>query len=206
MNSPEGGGGMHDAWNIRRIALAAWLIAAVLSGGCGPSEAASQPSYAEDRAAIEDLMARYLFAMDWNDFEAYTATFTEDGELEFARGTARGREAIGDTARSFKKAIGEIYRDDQGRPATLRHVLGHTVIRIEGDRAWARAFWYEMANTGPDGAPEIGTFGHYEDELARIDGQWLFKRRRILNEFLDGRRSGPENPVRRMDEQARPAE
>ena len=44
--------------------------------------AAAQGSYAEDRAEIEDLMARYLFAMDWGDFDAYAATFTEDGVLD----------------------------------------------------------------------------------------------------------------------------
>ncbi len=50
-----------------------------------------KPSYADDRAAIEDLMARYLFALDWNDFETFGQTFTEDAEFEYARGKARGR-------------------------------------------------------------------------------------------------------------------
>ena len=48
----------------------------------------------------------------------------------------------------------------------------------------------------------MGSFGHYEDELARIDGQWLFRRRKIYNEFLDGRTSAAENPVRLMDRAA----
>ncbi len=60
-------------------------------------------------------------------------------------------------------------------------------IRIEGDRAWNTGFWFEMADDGPDGALKMGSFGHYEDELARVDGQWLFKRRKIYNEFLEGR-------------------
>src|SRR5690606_38563996 len=51
-------------------------------------------AYAIDRAEIEDLMARYLFAMDYNDFESYAETFTEDGELEFASGSAVGRDNI----------------------------------------------------------------------------------------------------------------
>ena len=36
-------------------------------------------SYADDRAAIEDLQARYLFALDFHDPDLYIATFTEDG-------------------------------------------------------------------------------------------------------------------------------
>jgi ketosteroid isomerase-like protein len=165
----------------------------------------SQPSYAQDRAAIEDLMARYLFAMDWGDYDAYTAMFTEDGELEYARGTAKGRAAIGESVRAFKQAIGAIYTDSTGKPAILRHILAQTVIRVEGDRAFAVALWWEMANDGPGDKPKAGTFGTYEDELVRQDGQWLFRKRRILNEFLDGRATGETNPVLLMDQRAKEA-
>ena len=34
-------------------------------------------SYARHRAEIEDLVARYLFAMDWNDFDAYAERTAE---------------------------------------------------------------------------------------------------------------------------------
>lgn len=182
---------------MRNLFLACFLVFMSVSAAD-----ARKPGYADDRAAIEDLMARYLFAMDWNDFDAYAAMFTEDGELEFARGSAVGREKIGETVKAFKESIGKIYTDQNGDPAALRHVIAHKVIRVEGDRAWATSFWYEMANDGPDGAPKIGTFGHYEDELQRVDGEWLFSRRSIRNEFLDGRKSGPINPVRAMDEKA----
>lgn len=155
--------------------------------------------YAADRAEIEELMGRYLFAMDYGDMDAYAATFTEDGELEYASGTATGRDAIRASVVGFKERIGQIYRDKDGNPATLRHCLLQAVIRVEGDRAWTRSQWVEMANDGPEGALKMGTFGIYEDDLARVDGHWLFTRRRILNEFLPGRHSGPGNPVAEMD-------
>ena len=65
--------------------------------------------YAADRAEIADLMARYLFAMDYHDADAYAECFTEDGELDWAMGVARGREAIRAEARSFAGKIGEIF-------------------------------------------------------------------------------------------------
>jgi hypothetical protein len=46
---------------------------------------------------------------------------------------------------------------------------------------------------------KMATYGIYEDELAKVDGRWLFAKRRVLNEFLKGRESGPGNPVRDMD-------
>jgi hypothetical protein len=131
--------------------------------------------------------------------------FTEDGELEYARGTAKGRAAIGESVRAFKQAIGAIYTDSTGKPAILRHILAQTVIRVEGDRAFAVALWWEMANDGPGDKPKAGTFGTYEDELVRQDGQWLFRKRRILNEFLDGRATGETNPVLLMDQRAKEA-
>jgi hypothetical protein len=157
------------------------------------------PTYAHDRAEIEDLMARYLFAMDWGDLDAYREMFTEDGELDYAGGTAKGRDDVLATVKRFKERIGQHYLDADGNPAVLRHIIAQTVIRVEGDRAWSTAFWYEMANNGPNGTPLVGTFGTYEDELRREDGRWLFSRRRINNEFLNGRGTGAENPVSKVD-------
>ncbi len=156
-------------------------------------------AYARDRAEIEDLMARYLFALDYNDMDTFETMFTDDAEFEFARGRVAGKANIMDAVKGFKKRIGEHYKDEDGNPATLRHVLAHTAIRVQGDRAWTRAQWFEMANDGPGKALKMGTFGIYEDKLVRVDGRWLFSERRIMNEFLPGRESGPANPVLGMD-------
>lgn len=156
-------------------------------------------SYARDRAEIADLMARYLFAMDYQDADAYAECFTEDGVLDYAMGTTIGREAIRAEARTFAGKIGEIFKDWQGNPARLRHLVQHKAIRVDGDRAWNTGLWWEMTNGGPQGSVATPSFGTYEDELVRVDGRWLFRRRKIYNEFLDGRHSGPGNPVLGMD-------
>jgi hypothetical protein len=69
---------------------------------CAPAQK-SASSYAEDRALIEDLQARYMFALDWKDLDTYASTFTEDGILDIVGMKWQGREEI-------KKAI-------QPRPA-----------------------------------------------------------------------------------------
>jgi hypothetical protein len=163
------------------------------------SSAYATRSYADDRAEIEDLMARYLFAIDYLDWNSYVATFAEDGELEFARGSARGRAAIREMVAKFSEGIARYYHTEDGAAAKLRHVILQSVIRVEGERAWARSLWLEMANHGPGDTMKMGTYGVYEDELDRSSGRWLFTRRRILNEFLEGRASGPSNPVLDMD-------
>ena len=143
---------------IRKSAVV--CAALLLLTGLGAIAHAQQPryshSYAEDRAEIEDLMARYLFAIDYNDWDAYVGTFAEDG-----------------------------------KPAKLRHVILQSAVRVEGDHAWARTLWMEMANHGPQDTMKMGTYGLYEDQLKKVKGQWLFSKRRVLNEFIKSRSSGP---------------
>ena len=155
--------------------------------------------YAIDRAEIADLMARYLFAMDYLDADAYAECFTEDGVLDYARGTTVGREAIRAEAAEFREAIGRIFQRPDGSPAKLRHLVQHKSMRIEGDRAWHTGLWWEMTDGGLGGALKPESFGTYEDELVRTAGRWLFARRKVYNEFLPGRESGSVNPVLAMD-------
>ena len=175
------------------------LLAAAPAAAQQASEPSYSPSYGTDRAEIEDLMARYLFAIDYADWDAYVATFAEDGELEFASGKSKGREAIRAAVTRFAEGIGRFYHTADGKPAKLRHIVLQTVIRVEGNRAWGRSQWLEMANHGPGDEPKIGTYGIYEDEFVKVGGRWLIARRNVLNEFIPNRSSGPENPVAEMD-------
>ena len=182
--------------------IAAVLMACMALAPASPALAQQYDypdGYAQDRAEIEDLMARYLFAMDYGDLDSYVATFTEDGSIEFANGTYRSHAEIREAVGRFKDSIGQFYTTEDGEPAALRHVLLQSVVRVEGDRAWSTSLWMEMANDGPDDSFKMGTFGIYEDELERVDGRWLFSRRVVLNEFIEGRESGPGNPVRNLD-------
>ena len=178
---------------LTALAATCLLIAA-------PGQAQSySASYAQDRAEIEDLMARYLFAIDYHDWDAYLATFAEDGEIEFASGSFKGHAAIREAVTRFAEGIGRFYQTADGQPAKLRHIILQTAIRVEGDRAWARSQWLEMANNGLGDEPKTGTYGIYEDEFSKDDGRWLIAKRRVLNEFIPNRGSGPGNPVAEMD-------
>lgn len=145
--------------------------------------------YAKDRAEIEDLMARYLFAFDWGDGDAYAACFTEDGEVDWARETTKGHAALKAMCLGFKEHIARIIGN-----VPHRHFVTQTVISVNGDEAHARAIWFEAARHA-DGFGKA-TFGHYEDTLVRINGRWLFKRRKVYNEYLPGRGAAALNPVR----------
>ncbi len=164
----------------------------------GASLAMAQSSgYAEDRARIEDLQARYLFALDFQDPQAYAATFTEDGILDYGVGEIRGREAIAAmVANSRRNSEAQREADTSGiRPAAGRHSITNIVIEINGDRAVSTSYWFHMGNSNPDRSAQLNSFGHYEDELVKVNGEWLFSKRKIYNEQVAEWAAGFDNPV-----------
>ena len=69
---------------MRRLTLplGAAAAAVVLTLLATSTSSRAAGSYADDRAEIEDLQARYLFALDFRDPDLYVSTFTEDGILD----------------------------------------------------------------------------------------------------------------------------
>ena len=119
-------------------------------------------SYAEDRAEIEDLMARYTCSRSTTSTGIPTSRpLRLDGELEFASGTSKGRDAIRAAVTSFSKRIGEFYHTEDGKPAILRHVVLQSSIRVEGNRAWGpHAVGGDGQPFGPKDTMKMGTYGH----------------------------------------------
>ncbi|MBI2993082.1 MAG: nuclear transport factor 2 family protein [Gammaproteobacteria bacterium] len=185
---------MVEARVLRNIGAAAGSL---LFATAIAAEPAYAPGYAEDRAMIEDLQARYAFALDFRDADTYASMFTEDGVLDWARGVVTGREAIRALISTLPSRAGfAAVADAPGlRPAAARHHIVNQAIRIEGNRATARAYWFQFGNDNPEREAELGSYGHYEDELIKIDGQWYFTKRRIYNEQMDERAATGANPA-----------
>jgi hypothetical protein len=140
-------------------------------------------SQRDDRAEIEDLLARYVFALDWQDPERYGGTFTTDGVLIWAGGTVTGRPAIVEEMRKARAADADRRRSEPpGRPWRRRHFTTNLALRVTGDRATGRSYWFEFNDDTPDRKAYVGAYGHSEDEFRRVDGHWLFSRRQIFNE------------------------
>lgn len=180
---------MHTARTILIAIAAAWLAVPV-------SAEEYDGDYALDRAQIEDLQARYLFAMNWGDFETYASTFTEDGVLDWARGTAVGRGAIRQEAEVLWQLFSGLEAGETATSAPQRrHFIGNSVLDIDEDTAIGRSYWYEFDIEASSRQPIVLAYGHYEDEMRKVDGKWLFSRRKIYNVILEGREGPAENPA-----------
>jgi hypothetical protein len=161
------------------LAVAAAAVLITLAATSMSSRAAG--SYADDRSEIEDLQARYLFALDFRDPDVYVSTFTEDGILDVGSGEIKGREAIKQTiARMPQPAV-----TPGMRPAVGRHNISNIVVKIDGNKATGRAYWFHYSNDNAKRAGVFDGFGHYEDDLVKVKGRWLFAKRRIYNENRD---------------------
>ena len=158
------------------FAVAAGAVLVTLALTSMSSRAAG--SYADDRAEIEDLQARYLFALDFRDPDLYVSTFTEDGILDVGSGEIKGREAIKQTIARMPQPAATA-----GLHAAVgRHNISNIVVRIDGNRATGRSYWFHYSNDNPKRAGVFDGFGHYEDEMVKVEGRWLFAKRRIYNE------------------------
>ena len=145
-------------------------------------------SYAEDRALIEDLQARYMFALDFGDMDTYVKTFTEDGILDIIGYKWQGRETIkkelGALSDSMEKDKPVTEEEKKLYPSTGRHNITNIVIKINGNKATGRAYWFHMGNDNPERKAVLDSYGLYEDEMEKVNGQWLFSKRVIYNEQM----------------------
>jgi SnoaL-like domain len=168
------------------IALAFGIVGLALGSLLSTLSAQGGSSYAEDRAQIEDLQARYLFALDFHDPQLYGSTFTPDGVLDYGEGDVRGREAIIKVIAGMpgnRPAPASANGDAPAlRPAAGRHQITNIVIKVTGNKAVGRSSWFHVGNDNPQRSNTIGGFGHYEDELVKVKGQWFFSKRKIYNE------------------------
>jgi len=157
---------------------------AALALGLGRTAAAG---YADDRAEIENLSNRYMIAVDVGDMDAVMATWADDGILIWASGVEKGKAAIRKAMSGFAAArAGSVPQGASEWPRSRHFILNH-VIDVSGDTAKTIAYWFEITNNTPQKDVQLVYFGHYEDQLVRVRGHWLFTSRKVFNESLSNR-------------------
>ncbi|CAL9615192.1 hypothetical protein SUDANB32_05711 [Streptomyces sp. enrichment culture] len=116
-----------------------------------------------DRAAVTDLISRYLRSLDEGvlDDDWARAFHTEDVVAEMPVGTVRGRDAVLDRVRRgmalFDRTV---------------HLSTNDVVEIDGDRATVRGAQLST-HVLADGSQEVFvSAGHTETELVRTDEGW----------------------------------
>jgi hypothetical protein len=129
-----------------------------------------------EKNAIRELLATYCFHLDNYRFADMAALFTEDGTWDTAFGKGTGHAGIVAQAESI------------GTPGTPRprrvHLTTNIVIRLNGDTATVESNWSVIQNSAT--GPKIGSAGAYYDQVAKQNGTWLFRYRKIDRYIADG--------------------
>jgi hypothetical protein len=194
------------SYTARSIKPASLILFLLLFAGFTARAAHYPAGYAEDRAQIVDLQARYVMAMDYFDADGYAAVFAPDGVLDWARGLVEGRDAIHEfmatgTYDLTRGAAEAETPDGRNWPSTVRHLITNQVIKVDGDKATALTYWIQFNNNEKRDQVEWMLFGSWYDEFVKIDGEWFFSLHRIHNEGNQRTfTAGQENPVRQFDD------
>src|SRR6267154_2662315 len=121
-----------------RLHLAAFV--AVLIAPVAVTAQANLGSY-QDRIAVEDVMARYVWAVDSLDADGYVAVFTEDAVIDSNGAISKGHKEIRQIVTSLIQR-----RDDnkaKGLPTSnLYHVISNVRITFpKANEAVHQSYW-----------------------------------------------------------------
>jgi len=188
--------------SVYRIAISVlFTLTVVVLAGTGERFANAHDSAAtslesrlknlEDREAIRELLIEYGRDLDKEDLRAYSSLFAKDGVWEGGIGKATGPDGIYEM---LKKVLSKV---PPGKYGNSFHIMSSMDIQVHGDtaEAWSRWTWFVQ---GADGKPVAQRSGHYEDTLAREQGQWKFKYRLTVTE-LPTAKEDSESSVWRTD-------
>jgi uncharacterized protein (TIGR02246 family) len=157
---------------LQHTALIALLIAPVLATAQG-----NLGTY-EDRIAVEDVMARYVWAVDSLDADGYVAVFTEDAIIDSNGSISRGHEEIRKVVTNLIKR-----RDDnraKGLPTSnLYHVISNVRITFpKANEAVYQSYW-QTVRRDESNRMTAAAMGRSEDHLVKRNGKWLIQSRRL---------------------------
>jgi len=157
-------------------------LATLIALLCLPSMALPKDSPAvrqqADRAAILEVMHKYVWSVDSLDADGYVSVFTPDAEIDSNGTIMKGHEAIRRVVTGMQASQAK-NRAEGKPPGALYHVISNETISFVNEKeAVYRSYWQTMRK-GTDGRYATGGFGRSEDHLVKADGQWRIRSRKL---------------------------
>ncbi|HQS98010.1 MAG: hypothetical protein B7Y74_13195 [Novosphingobium sp. 35-62-5] len=123
-----------------------------------------------DRLEIQELFARYSFAIDERDWDALDSIFTPDAQIDYSEtGGAKGTYA---QIKAWLPGALE-------RFPMFQHMVATTKLDIAGDEARSRTILFNpMTHRAEDGTEQVFFIGlWYRDRLLRTPDGWRIAER-----------------------------
>jgi ketosteroid isomerase-like protein len=131
----------------------------------------------EDAVAIHDLYARYSWALDTGDTDAYVQLYAPDAVVHETRPEGV-RQAIGhDAIREFVMR----FHGNPDFPGRQHRTSQLVIVPDEEDRAdhWQVRAYVLTTETKDGGPPTLFWCGCSFDVVVKTDGEWVIKHREI---------------------------
>ena len=121
-----------------------------------------------DRLEIQELIARYNWAIDTRDGEGVADTFTPGGSFTMRDRHFQGREAL------VRFGSGANLGPPQPHSGS-QHWVTNVVLEGQGDNVSAKSYLVRFHVEGNERG--VANVGYYTDQLVKQDGCWLFESR-----------------------------
>lgn len=123
-----------------------------------------------DRIEIQDLFARYSFAIDERDWDALDSVFTPDAAIDYTE-TGGAKGSLAQIKAWLPTAL--------TRFPMFQHMVATTKLTLDGDSATSRTILFNPMTFRPEGGPDqvffIGLW--YRDLLVRTAQGWRIAER-----------------------------
>jgi hypothetical protein len=132
-----------------------------------------------DRAAIHEVMQKYVWSVDALDADGYVSVFTEDAVVDSNGIVHKGHVEIRKVVTDLQ-ARQAANRAEGKPPGNLYHVISNERISFtSATEALYQSYWQTLRK-GQDNRYVAGGFGRSEDRLLKRDGRWLIKSRKLV--------------------------
>ena len=142
-----------------------------------------------DRIEIEQLMVRYVEAIDAKDWDLLDSVFTHDAFLDY-------ESSGGPAGKGAYPVIKEWLKGNLAIFPMTQHMIGKSLVEIDGDTASCRTIFYNPMGVpvNADGVydpagDELHIFvvgGWYNDTCIRTDQGWRIKRKVEEQAYTEG--------------------
>jgi hypothetical protein len=127
-----------------------------------------------DERDIRRLLAEYVHGCDRGDAAVMGSVYAPESWDDHGRVKAPGPE--------FSQVMTDKLIPESCE--TLSHLLGQSLIEIDGDTAKSETYYIAVTRSTNEGVPMCNQLGgRYIDSLERIDGEWKVKQRVCLRDW-----------------------
>ena len=163
------------------LAAAAAVLLALISGLLASPALAHTPRTTQtnllDRVQIEDLLVDYYQPLGGGKQESLSSFFVDDGVIDVNGRVYSGRKGI---AQAYKDA-GSANNGNATFKGKFTMLMNNPRIEIHGATASADVIWTGIVTGKPTDQPHFAEQGKEHDDLVKVNGEWLIKKRIITS-------------------------